>query len=55
VLEWYLEHHGFSSELAQQLVTEAIGGRFHSWSEPEQALVAEVATSLALSAAEKAK
>jgi hypothetical protein len=38
-----------AADVAQALVAEAIGGRFHSWTSPEAVLVDDVAERLALS------
>ncbi|MEO3783389.1 hypothetical protein ABGB12_08675 [Actinocorallia sp. B10E7] len=38
-----------AADVAQALVAEAIGGRFHSWTSPETVLVDDVAERLALS------
>jgi hypothetical protein len=43
VLSWYLERHGVESMRANELVREAIGGRFESWLAPPDSTVADVA------------
>ncbi|MFI1992901.1 Fic family protein [Actinoplanes sp. NPDC020271] len=50
VLEWFLSAGGVPDHLAENLVGEAIGGRFRSWAAPTGAEVAEVAEALAVSA-----
>jgi hypothetical protein len=49
VLTWFLTRWGVPDDAARTLVTEAIGGRFASWVEPERELVADVAEHLARS------
>ncbi|WP_328839379.1 Fic family protein [Streptomyces europaeiscabiei] len=49
VLTWFLSRWGVSPGLAQELVEEAIGGRFASWTGPDIVLVEDVAERLALS------
>ncbi|MFE3586522.1 Fic family protein [Streptomyces niveus] len=49
VLTWFLSRWGVAPDLAQELVDEAIGGRFASWTGPDPALVEDVAERLALS------
>ncbi|MGA5895246.1 Fic family protein [Streptomyces venetus] len=49
VLTWFLSHWGVPADLAQELVDEAIGGRFASWTGPDPVLVEDVAERLALS------
>ncbi|QGV82962.1 Fic family protein [Streptomyces ficellus] len=49
VLTWFLSHWGVEPGLAQELVDEAIGGRFASWTGPGPRLVDDVAERLALS------
>ncbi|NEB04914.1 Fic family protein [Streptomyces sp. SID13726] len=49
VLTWFLSRWGVAPDLAQELVGEAIGGRFESWTGPDPALVDDVAEQLALS------
>jgi hypothetical protein len=46
VLTWFLDRWGVESSLAQDLVGEAIGGRFESWTHPDPALVDDVAERL---------
>ncbi|MEU7071646.1 Fic family protein [Streptomyces narbonensis] len=49
VLTWFLSRWGVDDDLAQELVDEAIGGRFASWTGPDIVLVDDVAERLALS------
>lgn len=49
VLTWFLQRWNVPAEVAEALVDEAIGGRFHSWTSPETVLVDDVAERLALS------
>ncbi|MFI6937336.1 Fic family protein [Streptomyces sp. NPDC050287] len=49
VLTWFLSRWGVAPGLAQELVDEAIGGRFASWTGPDIVLVEDVAERLALS------
>ncbi|MEU0950527.1 Fic family protein [Streptomyces canus] len=49
VLTWFLSRWGVAPERAQELVDEAIGGRFASWTGPDTVLVEDVAERLALS------
>ncbi|MFI0813844.1 Fic family protein [Streptomyces echinatus] len=49
VLTWFLSHWGVASEVAEELVDEAIGGRFESWTGPDPVLVDDVAERLAQS------
>ncbi|MEU3838772.1 Fic family protein [Streptomyces sp. NPDC028635] len=49
VLTWFLSRWGVAPDLAQELVDEAIGGRFASWTGPDIVLVDDVAERLALS------
>ncbi|QOV40776.1 Fic family protein [Streptomyces ferrugineus] len=49
VLTWFLSHWGLAPDLAQELVEQAIGGRFESWTGPDPVLVEDVAEQLALS------
>ncbi|MEV5574180.1 Fic family protein [Spirillospora sp. NPDC052269] len=49
VLTWFLQRWDVPADAAEALVAEAIGGRFHSWTDPETALVDVVAERLALS------
>ncbi|MFD3457046.1 Fic family protein [Streptomyces sp. NPDC058691] len=49
VLTWFLSHWGVAPDVARELVDQAIGGRFLSWTAPDAALVEDVAEGLALS------
>ncbi|WP_344607003.1 Fic family protein [Streptomyces glaucus] len=49
VLVWFLSRWGVAPDLAQELVEQAIGGRFQSWTGPDPVLVDDVAEQLALS------
>ncbi|MGW6982365.1 Fic family protein [Streptomyces sp. NPDC054932] len=49
VLTWFLSHWGIGPALAEDLVGEAIGGRFKSWTGPDTVLVGSVAERLAQS------
>ncbi|MEU5429592.1 Fic family protein [Streptomyces olivoreticuli] len=49
VLTWFLGRWGVAPDVAQDLVDEAIGGRFRSWTGPDTVLVDDVAERLALS------
>ncbi|GGR09233.1 Fic family protein [Streptomyces pilosus] len=49
VLTWFLLRWDVAPDVAQGLVDEAIGGRFHSWTGPDTVLVDDVAEQLALS------
>ncbi|MDX3696417.1 Fic family protein [Streptomyces europaeiscabiei] len=49
VLTWFLNRWGVAPDVAQELVDEAIGGRFASWTGPDPLLVEDVAERLALS------
>ncbi|MEV0208906.1 Fic family protein [Streptomyces sp. NPDC050788] len=49
VLTWFLDHWGVEPGLAEELVEEAIGGRFESWTGPDIVLVDDVAERLARS------
>ncbi|WP_217370737.1 hypothetical protein [Nonomuraea antri] len=49
MLIWFLQRWNLPAEVAEALVDEAIGGRFHSWTSPETVLVDDVAERLALS------
>ncbi|MFF8731880.1 cell filamentation protein Fic [Streptomyces sp. NPDC015171] len=49
VLGWFLRRWGFPQDRADELVTEAIGGRFESWTGPDPVLVEDVAERLARS------
>ena len=46
VLTWYLTSRGVSADAAEQLVEEAIGGRFESWREPDPTVISAVAEHL---------
>ncbi|MFC9757836.1 hypothetical protein [Streptomyces sp. NPDC056921] len=48
VLTWFLSHWGVAPGLAEDLVDQAIGGRFESWTGPDAVLVDDVAEQLAL-------
>lgn len=48
VLTWFLSHWGVAPETAQELVDQAIGGRFKSWTGPDTVLVDDIAETLAL-------
>lgn len=47
VLGWFLSAAGIPTPQHDQFINDAIGGRFHSWTEPEPPLVADVAQRLA--------
>ncbi|MBD0741405.1 cell filamentation protein Fic [Streptomyces sp. CBMA152] len=49
VLTWFLDHWAVAPDVAQDLVDEAIGGRFRSWTGPDAVLVDDIAEQLALS------
>ncbi|MFG2577390.1 cell filamentation protein Fic [Streptomyces sp. NPDC048481] len=49
VLTWFLSRWGVAPDRAQELVDEAVGGRFASWTGPGIVLVDDVAEQLALS------
>ncbi|MEV5505934.1 Fic family protein [Streptomyces orinoci] len=49
VLTWYLSRWGVAPAVAADLVEQAIGGRFQSWSAPDTVLVDDVAEGLARS------
>jgi len=49
VLTWFLDRWHVAPDVAQDLVAQAIGGRFHSWISPDTVLVGKVAEWLALS------
>ncbi|MFD9541176.1 Fic family protein [Streptomyces sp. NPDC060022] len=49
VLTWFLSRWGIEPDAAQDLVDQAIGGRFLSWTGPDIVLVEDVAEQLALS------
>jgi hypothetical protein len=47
VLGWFLDRWSVASDVAEELVDRAIGGRFESWTGPDDALVDDVAERLA--------
>ncbi|MFD8076851.1 cell filamentation protein Fic [Streptomyces sp. NPDC059718] len=49
VLIWFLSRWGVDPDVAQELVDQAIGGRFQSWTGPDALLVEDIAERLALS------
>ncbi|GAB3007828.1 Fic family protein [Saccharothrix stipae] len=49
VLIWFLDRWHVAPAVAEDLVDQAIGGRFHSWVSPDAVLVDDVAERLALS------
>jgi hypothetical protein len=49
VLTWFPDRWHIAPDIAQDLVAQAIGGRFHSWASPDTVLVDDVAERLALS------
>ncbi|MFE0630628.1 Fic family protein [Streptomyces sp. NPDC058864] len=49
VLIWFLSRWGVAPGVAQELVDQAIGGRFQSWTGPDTVLVEDIAERLALS------
>jgi hypothetical protein len=49
VLTWFLDRWQVAPDVAQDLVAQAISGRFHSWTSPDTELVGDVAQRLALS------
>lgn len=49
VLTWFLSRWGVAPDTADELVKQAIGGRFESWTGPDAELVENVAERLALS------
>lgn len=49
VLTWFLHRRHVAPDLARDLVGQAIGGRFRSWTSPDAALAGEVAGRLATS------
>ncbi|MFF7127233.1 Fic family protein [Streptomyces sp. NPDC008240] len=51
VLTWFLSRWGVAPGTAQEMVKQAIGGRFESWTGPDTALVEDVAERLAVSLA----
>ncbi len=48
VLTWFLDRWGIAPDIARDLVDEAVGGRFRSWTTPATVLVDDVAERLAL-------
>lgn len=49
VLTWFLSHWRVDLDVAQELVDEAIDGRFKSWTGPDRVLVDDIAERLAVS------
>jgi hypothetical protein len=49
VLSWFLARWGVAPEVALELVDEAIGGRFLSWTDPDAVLIDDIAEQLARS------
>ncbi|GCB43084.1 Fic family protein [Streptomyces sp. NL15-2K] len=49
VLIWFLSRWGVAPDVALELVDQAVGGRFRSWTGPDTVLVDDVAEQLALS------
>ncbi|WP_328806806.1 cell filamentation protein Fic [Streptacidiphilus fuscans] len=49
VLTWFLHAGHVTADDARDLVDQAIGGRFHSWTSPDTVLVDDIAERLALS------
>ncbi|MEU8124976.1 hypothetical protein AB0C21_40215 [Spirillospora sp. NPDC049024] len=49
VLTWFLSHWGIPADLAEDLVEDAVGGRFRSWTGPDTVLVEDVVEKLARS------
>ncbi|MEU8546161.1 Fic family protein [Streptomyces roseoverticillatus] len=49
VLTWFLSRWGVAPDVAEELVGQAIGGRFRSWAGPDTVLVDDVAEQLTLS------
>ncbi|MFJ7073457.1 cell filamentation protein Fic [Streptomyces sp. NPDC098781] len=49
VLGWFLSRWGVDPDTAEDLVHQAIGGRFKSWTGPDPVLIEDVAEKLALS------
>ncbi|MER6539448.1 cell filamentation protein Fic [Streptomyces sp900105755] len=49
VLGWFLDRWGFAPDHARDLVDEAVGGRFRSWTSPDNVLVDDIAERLARS------
>jgi len=47
VLGWFLEAAGVARDRHPQLLEQAVGGRFASWTEPDDTLLASVAECLA--------
>ncbi|MEU6864302.1 Fic family protein [Streptomyces sp. NPDC046876] len=46
VLTWFLSRWGVAPATAHELVEQAIGGRFRSWTDPDAALVGDIAERL---------
>ncbi|QGQ18244.1 hypothetical protein GC089_01890 [Cellulomonas sp. JZ18] len=53
VLAWFLSAAGVPEDRHATLLEDAVGGRFHSWSEPEPSAVARVAERLAAGVARR--
>ncbi|MFE2872369.1 Fic family protein [Embleya sp. NPDC059259] len=49
VLTWFLARWGVAPDVAHDLVEEAVGGRFHSWTDPDTVVVDDIAEQLARS------
>ncbi|MFD0538950.1 Fic family protein [Actinomadura luteofluorescens] len=49
VLTWFLSRRHVADSVAKEMVGQAIGGRFHSWTSPDTVLVDDIAERLALS------
>lgn len=49
VLTWFLSRWGVAPDIAQELVDQAIGGRFESWTGPDTVLVGDIVERLAQS------
>lgn len=49
VLTWFLSRWHVAADVAKEMVDQAIGGRFDSWTSPDTVLVDDVAERLALS------
>jgi hypothetical protein len=47
VLTWFLSRWGFSPDLAEKLVQEAVGGRFKSWTGPDELVLEDASERLA--------
>ncbi|WP_372346091.1 Fic family protein [Streptomyces sp. KL116D] len=48
VLSWFLSRWGVDPDVARELVESAVGGRFHSWTEPDTVVIDDVSERLAL-------